>query len=50
MLEAMFRIGRKDLAVRAIACAARTHLVEGFAQAACERFIAPPQFGLIPIE
>jgi hypothetical protein len=49
MLETMFCIGRKDFAVRAIACAARIHPVEGLAQAPRKRFIAPPRFGLISI-
>jgi hypothetical protein len=47
LAEAPFRICRKDLALRAIACVARIHLVEGFAQAPGESFIAPPHFELI---
>jgi hypothetical protein len=49
LAEALFRICRKDFAVRANACVARIHLVEGFAQAPGEGFIVPPHFVLISI-
>jgi hypothetical protein len=42
LFEALFRVCRKDLSVRAIACVARIHLLEGFAQAPGERFVTAP--------
>jgi hypothetical protein len=47
--ERLLRIGRDDLGVGALLRAVGFHLVEGFAHAPGERFLALADFGFISI-